>query len=122
MSTSLTKELLKELLDSNKREKYIKEICQYLDNRIKSWLLNKKFDYLYVETMTYSNETRSSYKNEFYKLWEMEDLSKESRKAVRNKIVEIYSEFFDVKDTTVDIGMHQVCDAIKFQLNPDKLS
>lgn len=122
MSTSLTKELLKELLDSNKREKYIKEICQYLDNRIKSWLLNKKFDYLYVETMTYSNETRSSRKNDFYKLWEMEDLSKESRKAVRNKIVEIYSEFFDVEETTVDIGMHQVCDAIKFQLNPDKLS
>ena len=122
MLTSLTKELLKELLDSNKREKYIKDICEYLDNKIKYWLLNKKYNFLYVETMTYSNETRSSYKNEFYKLWEMEDLSKESRKVVRNKIVEIYSEFFDVEDTTVDIGMHQVCDAIKFQLNPDKLS
>lgn len=42
MSTSLTKELLKELLDSNKREKYIKDICEYLDNKIKYWLLNKK--------------------------------------------------------------------------------
>ena len=76
MSTSLTKELLKELLDSNKREKYVKEICEYLDNRIKYWLLNKKYNHLYVTTMTYSNESRSSYKNDFYKLWEMEDLSK----------------------------------------------
>lgn len=122
MSTSLTKELLKELLDSNKREKYIKDICEYLDNKIKYWLLNKKYNFLYVETMTYSNETRSSRKNEFYKLWEMEDLSQESRKAVRNKIIEIYSEFFDVEDTTVDIGMNQICDAIKFELNPSKLS
>lgn len=122
MSTSLTKELLKELLDSNKREKYIKDICEYLDNKIKYWLLNKKYNFLYVETMTYSNETRSSRKNEFYKLWEMEDLSQESRKAVRNKIIEIYSEFFDVEDTTVDIGMHQICNAIKFELNPSKLS
>ena len=42
MPTSLTKELLNELLDSSKRDKYIKEICEYVDKQIKHWLLHKK--------------------------------------------------------------------------------
>lgn len=71
--------------------------------------------------MTYSKETRS-YKNNFYRLWVMEDLSNESRELVKSKILEIYSELFDVEDTKIDIGMHQICDAIKIQLNPNKLS
>lgn len=122
MPTSLTKELLNELLDSSKRDKYIKEICEYVDKQIKHWLLHKNYDFLYISTMTYSKETRSSYKNNFYRLWVMEDLSNESRELVKSKILEIYSEFFDVEDTTIDIGMHQICDAIKIQLNPNKLS
>lgn len=122
MPTSLTKELLNELLDSSKRDKYIKEICEYVDKQIKHWLLNKKYDFLYISTMTYSKETRSSYKNNFYRLWVMEDLSNESRELVKSKILEIYSELFDVEDTKIDIGMHQICDAIKIQLNPNKLS
>lgn len=122
MPTSLTKELLNELLDSSKRDKYIKEICEYVDKQIKHWLLHKNYDFLYISTMTYSKETRSSYKNNFYRLWVMEDLSNESRELVKSKILEIYSEFFDVEDTKIDIGMHQICDAIKIQLNPNKLS
>lgn len=122
MPTSLTKELLNELLDSSKRDKYIKEICEYVDKQIKHWLLHKNYDFLYISTMTYSKETRSSYKNNFYRLWVMEDLSNESRELVKYKILEIYSEFFDVEDTKIDIGMHQICDAIKIQLNPNKLS
>lgn len=122
MPTSLTKELLNELLDSSKRDKYIKEICEYVDKQIKHWLLHKKYDFLYISTMTYSKESRSSYKNNFYRLWVMEDLSNESRELVKSKILEIYSELFDVEDTKIDIGMHQICDAIKIQLNPNKLS
>ena len=122
MPTSLTKELLNELLDSSKRDKYIKEICEYVDKQIKHWLLHKNYDFLYISTMTYSKETRSSYKNNFYRLWVMEDLSNESRELVKSKILEIYSELFDVEDTKIDIGMHQICDAIKIQLNPNKLS
>ena len=122
MHTSLTKELLNELLDSSKRDKYIKEICEYVDKQIKNWLLHKKYDFLYISTMTYSKESRSSYKNNFYRLWVMEDLSNESRELVKSKILEIYSELFDVEDTKIDIGMHQICDAIKIQLNPNKLS
>lgn len=45
MPTSLTKELLNELLDSSKRDKYIKEICEYVDKQIKHWLLHKKYDF-----------------------------------------------------------------------------
>ena len=52
----------------------------------------------------------------------MEDLSNESRELVKSKILEIYSELFDIEDTKIDIGMHQICDAIKIQLNPNKLS
>ena len=69
MPTSLTKELLNELLDSSKRDKYIEEICEYIDKQIKHWLLHKKLRFLYISTMTYSKETRSSYKNNFYRLW-----------------------------------------------------
>jgi len=104
---------LKDWLDENARNEYVKELEEFIDGRIKANALAGKTTFK-ISAGKYT--TDGSRKTKFYDLWHTDKLSKENRKVVQDRVIDRYKEFgFDVQKTTVDCGWHNHYFALMFK-------
>ena len=109
----VTKEQLRDWLDTNTRRERISKIEAILDREIKEHALAGKTTF-YVST----GETlfRSHQKSYFYDIWHNEDLSEESREIIKQEVLAKYREAgFNVDVVDVDHGWDTRYEAVRFR-------
>lgn len=108
----VTKEQLKDWLDESARRDYEEKLEKFIDRFIKINALQGNLSF-YISTGEYTRD--GSIETEFYNLWYTNDLSKENRNIVHERILKKYRDTgFDVEETTVDCGWHNHYFALKF--------
>jgi len=109
----INKSDLKDWLDENARNEYVKELEEFIDESIKRNALAGKTTFN-ISTGRYTKD--GSRRTGFYSLWYTDKLSKENRKVVQDRVLDRYREYgFDVQKTTVDCGWHNNYFALMFK-------
>jgi|SRR5690625_1524926 len=111
----VTKEQLRDWLDTNTRRERISKIEAALDREIKEHALAGKTTF-YVsigETIDVSHRHQKSY---FYDTWHNEDLSEASQTMIKQEVLRKYREAgFDIDLIEVDYGWNSRYEAIIFR-------
>lgn len=111
----ITKEQLKDWLDTNTRKERYEELEKHIDGCIKRHALrgNKTFT---ISTGRVNNSARTHEKTNFYDKWHNPDLSKESVKMIQDKVIGAYrGNGFDVTVVNEDCGWSSSYEALKFK-------
>ena len=110
----ITKEQLRDWLDSNERSERVKKLERRIDSEIKANALKGDTTF-YISTGRVDNVIRHHAKTSFYDEWHNEDLSKESVKAIQEEVLKMYRDAgFDVSVVDVDCGWHSRYKALQF--------
>lgn len=111
----ITKEQLKDWLDTHKRKERLAELEKHIDGCIKHHALrgNKTFT---ISTGRVNNHARRHEKTNFYDKWHNPDLSKESIKMIQEEVVKAYKDNgFDVTVVNEDCGWNSSYEALLFK-------
>ena len=109
----ITKDDLKSWLNESGRKKYEEKLEKFIDEQIKKNALEGKTTFL-IPTGRWGN--RYSERTPFYDIWFTEELTKENREIVHQRVIRKYKDFgFDVERTQVDCGWNNRYFALRFK-------
>lgn len=108
----ITKEQLKDWLDESARKKYESQLEKFIDNEIRENALQGETTF-FVATGKWGRT--HSEKTPFYDIWHTDQLSKENREIVQQRVINKYRAFgFNVEESRVDCGWNNHFFALKF--------
>lgn len=111
----VTKEQLRDWLDTNTRKERVEAIERSLDALIKRNALAGETSF-YLSTGETDNYARRHRKSTFYNTWHNKDLSEESQRAIKREVLRKYKDAgFVIEVVSVDHGWDSSYEAVQFK-------
>lgn len=111
----ITKEQLKDWLDTNARKEKFEILKKYINSQIKKNAL-KGTTTFYISSGEANNIRRTHQRTVFYDLWHCKGLSDDSTRVVQKEIIDAYKKAgFDIQVVNIDCGWNSNYKGLQFK-------